>query len=139
VNELAEMALVQILSAWPGLAALVANRITWDDTEIDIDNPAVRLRTLAAPPASRDLGSRGGLRRCLVEVSCDDDHSTGASKLCDAVTNALEAFESGPFSVFVSGTEARFGSIALRDVFQGRSLRERTHRKTATVEVWVYE
>jgi hypothetical protein len=139
MDTLHETALVQILAGWPSLASLVSNRITWDDAELDIENPAVRLRTLATTVPARDLKSRGGLRRCLVEVGCDDDHATGAAQLADVVIAALTPYESGPFSVSVSGTEVRFGSILLEDVIQTRGLRERDYRKTALFAVTFYE
>lgn len=139
MTDLHERALVQILAAWSALVALVTDRITWDGEEVDLEYPAITLRDLAMVPAARDLGSRGGARRCLVELSAHGITSGSSSSLLDVAIAALTPYESGPFSVTVGGTEARFGAIHLDDVQQAQPARERSYRKAAQFVVWVYE
>jgi hypothetical protein len=79
------------------------------------------------------------MRRCLVAMDCDDDHSTGCSRVADAAIAALEIGEAGPFSVTVQGTEVRFGGITLEDVTQSRTPSGRAYRKTVLLAVWFYE
>lgn len=139
MTELGEKALVQILAAFAAIASLVGGRITWDDQELDIVDPALTLRTLTAPPASRSLAGRGGSRRCLVEVAAHDVSSGGASQLCDLVVDAMTPHESGPTEVVVDGVPVRFGGIVLNDILQGSSVRTNRYRKAALFSVWLYE
>lgn len=139
MNEFHERALVQILTAWSALTTLVSNRITWDSEETDLVFPAITLRALAMTVPARELGSRGGMRRCLVELSAHATTSSAASALIDVGIQALDEYESGPHSVTVSGTEVRFGAIHLDDVQQAQPARERSYRKAALYVVWAYE
>jgi hypothetical protein len=84
---------------------------------------------------SRELQSRGGIRRCLVEISANARTSTQASQILDLVIAALDPCESGPFDV---GT-ARFGVIHLDDITQAQPARERAYRKVARYVVHIYE
>lgn len=139
MNELGEKALVQILAAAAALAALVADRITWDDEELDLAFPAVTLRTLSTRMLSAGLAGRGGSRFALVEASAHATSSTGATQLLDLVIDALTPYESGRQAVDVDGSSVVFGGIVLDDVQQAPSSRERSYRKAAFFKVWLYE
>lgn len=139
MTSLHEQALVQILAAWSALVALVGDRVTWDSEEVDLLFPAVTLRLLATNMPARDLQSRGGGRRCLVELSAHATTSSGSSALLDAAIAALDEYERGPRSVTVNGSEVRFGAIHLDDVQQAQPAREKSYRKAAHFVVWAYE
>jgi hypothetical protein len=139
MTEPHERALVQILAAWAALTAIVTDRIIWDSEEIDVTLPAITLRLLAGTPPARDLGSRGGVRRCLVELSAHAATGGASSSLLDVVIDALTPYEAGEHTVAVSGSEVRFGAIHLDDVQQTQPARERSYRKAARFVVWVYE
>jgi hypothetical protein len=135
LNAAAEAALVAILLAASDLVAYVADRATWDDEETDLAYPAITLRTLASLEGSRDLGSRGGTRRALVEMSAHARTSGDASRIVDAACNALAFAEAGPFE----RGGVRFGAIHLESVQQAPANRERSYRKSALFNVWFYE
>lgn len=135
MTEAHETAMVTLLAAWAALAALVSDRITWDSEEIDLSYPSITLRALAGAPSARDLTSRGGLRRCLIEIAAHATTSTQCSRLMDIVIAALTPYESGPFEV----GGARFGVIHLDDVTQTLPPRERSYRKAARYVVHIYE
>jgi hypothetical protein len=137
LNAAAEAALVAILA--PALSSLVADRITWDDEEIDLVYPAVTLRTLSSVEGSRDLKSRGGTRRSLVEISGHGRTSGDASRVVDAVCAALDFAEAGPFDQTVDGNTVHFGAIHLESIQQAPANRERSYRKSALFNVWLYE
>lgn len=139
MNELGEKALVQILTAFTALAALVSGRITWDDEELDLEYPSVTLRTLSTRMLAAGLAGRGGSRFALVEASAHATSSTGASQLLDLVIAALTPYEAGRQVVDVGGAEVILGSIALDDVQQAPAARERSYRKAAFFKVWLYE
>jgi hypothetical protein len=135
MTESHEAAMVTLLAAWSALVALVSDRITWDSEEIDLEYPSITLRSLAGVPSARDLGSRGGLRRCLIEIAAHTTTSTQCSQVLDHVVDALTPYESGPFEV----GSARFGVIHLDDVTQTLPPRERSYRKAARYVVHIYE
>ena len=95
MNELGEKALVQILASLAGLTALVSDRITWDDEELDLAYPAVTLRTLSARMLAAGLAGRGGSRFALVEASAHATSSTGASRLLDLLIDAFATAAEG--------------------------------------------
>jgi hypothetical protein len=127
--------MVTLLAAWAALVALVADRITWDSEEIDLEFPSITLRLLAGVPIARDLTSRGGMRRCLIELAAHETTSTQCSQLLDVAIAALTPYESGPFEV----GSARFGVVHLDDITQTLPARERSYRKAARYVVHIYE
>lgn len=133
MNAAAEAALISILA--PALSELVEDRVTWDDSETDLVYPAVTLRTLSSVEGSRDLKSRGGTRRSLVEVSAHGRTSGDASTIIDAVCAALDFAEAGPFVQ----DAVSFGAIYLESIQQAPANRERSYRKSALFNVWIYE
>lgn len=135
MNAAQEGALVTLLMQHPPLQAMVDDRVTWDTEEVDLGMPSVTLRLLAGVPSARDLGSRGGVIRCLVEIAANAEKSTPASEVLDAVVGALTPYESGPFSVGL----VRFGGIHLDDVTQSQPARAHAYRKAARFIVVVYE
>lgn len=135
MTETHEAALVTLLAGWSALVALVSDRVTWDSEEIDLEFPAVTLRLLAATMPARELQSRGGMRRCLVEIAAHAATSTQCSQVLDSAVDALTPYESGPFEV----SSARFGVIHLDDITQTLPARERAYRKAARYVVHIYE
>lgn len=139
MTELLMQALIVILAADVTVQGLVADRIEWDSEETDPALPSVTLRDLATTIPARDLVSRGGIRRSLVEVSANARTLLGSVQLMDACLAALNPYEAGPASVIVASGTAQLASINLDDVTQSTPVRAQSYRQTATLIVAFYE
>lgn len=139
MNEVLMQALVVILAAASPVASLAADRIVWDTEETDLQFPAVTLRTLATTLPARDLGSRGGLRRSLIELAANAATLAGSVQLLEACLDALNPYEAGPAAVVAPAGTAQIASIHLDDVTQSSPVRERSYRQTAILIVAFYE
>jgi hypothetical protein len=130
VTEAHERALVSLLLT-ASITSRVGNRVMWDSEEVDVQVPSITLRLLSTQIPARELRGRGGIRRCLFEVSAHAATSTAASQLCDAIIEAMTPRETGPFSVTIQGGEARFGYVHLDDVTHAFGVRAGVYRKAA--------
>lgn len=140
MNQNSEQALVQILTSNPALAARITDRATWDDSEIDMPQEGLTLRTLSTRFPAGELRGRGGLWQALVEISARAVNRIAASQLADAVVAALDPCEQGPFEVSLSsGAVVRFGAIRLDGVQQAPSGQQKSYRKLLTYSVTYYE
>lgn len=139
MTEAMMQALVLILLGSADVTLTVSDRAVWDSEETDLELPCLTMRTLATTLPARDLGSRGGVRRAMVELAADSDTLTGSVRLLEACLAALSVYESGPASVVVSAGTAQIASIHLDDVTQSPPVRERSYRQTAILIVAFYE
>ena len=139
MNEVLMQALVAILAGASAVSTLVSDRVGGDTEETDLTLPAVTMRTLATTTPARDLVSRGGIRRSMVELAADATSLVGSVQLLEACLAALNPYEAGPANIPVSAGTARLASIHLDDVTQSPPVRERSYRQTAILIVAFYE
>lgn len=139
MNALAEQALVAVLVGHAPLVAMIRDRVTWDDSEIDVAKPAITLRGLVSVPGAADMRSRGGMMRSQVEVATRAENYGQASALADLVVAALTPYESGPIAVTIDAGTVTFASIRLTNVQQGPSTQQHSYRKVLTYSVTFYE
>ncbi len=141
MNELGERALVQILRLFAPLAALVEDRVSWDEEEIDPAPKSVTLRTVATRFPGAGVSGRGGVRNSAIEISGHDDSSSGASRLADLIVAAMDPHDGKQLDVVLvdTGEIVRFGGIQMTDFQQSPSSRQNSYRKSAMFSVFLYE
>jgi len=140
MNLLTETAVKQLLTDNPDLFALVAERVTWDDEEIDMPYPGLTLRALTTRFPASELRGRGGIGQALVEVTARATTRIGVSNLADAVVSALDPFQQGPTLVELSaGGSVQIGAIVLNDFQQVPSIQQQSYRKLLTYSISYYE
>lgn len=130
-----EEALVAQLLANAGVAALVANRITWDLRDENGALPAIVLQLVDAPP-DYTLKRRTGFIAALIQADCWAGNGKAAKDVADALVAALDGL-GDPFTQ--PGLVGRRRRDAFRTEAPQTGGSAKLHRTSLDVRVWFSE